>query len=169
MVEPFPSVVWINKFKSWCRTRLVSGFMPAIFQWWHCFLELQEIRAPDRSLRADVVATNKIRMVRLTTQTDTKNTRNTELIHFCTMWRTYLSPTTDVPFLSRPLNGRPSPSDWASSPTSGDQWILLWRMPCMACHIRWTPTNCWLPPMRKWGSCRLEPGLEYCWSCVGDF
>ena len=27
MVEPFPSVVWITKFKSWCRTRLgLHGF-----------------------------------------------------------------------------------------------------------------------------------------------
>ena len=25
MVEPFPSVVWINKFKSWCRTRLCTS------------------------------------------------------------------------------------------------------------------------------------------------
>jgi|OrbCmetagenome_4_1107370.scaffolds.fasta_scaffold325177_1 hypothetical protein len=25
VVEPFPSVVWINKFKSWCRTRLCTS------------------------------------------------------------------------------------------------------------------------------------------------
>jgi hypothetical protein len=28
VVEPFSSVVWINKFKSWCRTRLgLNGFV----------------------------------------------------------------------------------------------------------------------------------------------